>query len=85
MLIAGVPVENHAVALLEQRLPEPLARRLRMSRLMGTNVLGLTAKHRETLLAALEDPPHGLEELRDVLRSESERRTDDGLVRQRNT
>lgn len=68
MLIAGVTVEDHAVALLEQRLPEALARRLRMARLMRSNVLGLTTSHRKTLLAALEDdPPHGLEELRVAL------------------
>jgi hypothetical protein len=68
MVIAGVTVEDHAVALLEQRLPEALARRVRMARLMRSNILGLTPPHRDALLAALEDdPPHGLEELRAAL------------------
>ena len=58
-------LEDHAVALLEERLPEGLARRVRMARLMRSNVLGRTTPHRDALLAALEDdPPHGLEELR---------------------
>ena len=68
MVIAGITVEDHAVALLEPRLPDALARRVRIARLMHSNVLGLTPPHRDAFLAALkDDPPRGLEELRAAL------------------
>jgi len=42
-------------------------------------VLGLSIEERETILAVLDDPPAGLEELRGVLLNEVEWRRREGL------
>ena len=59
---------------------DPAGDRLRRALDNDTRTLGLEIDEREAILAALEDPPTGLEELRATLLHEHVGRQRDGLV-----
>ena len=64
----GVPIRDEAVLELARLVDDPaLADRLETAYGRETKVLALTIPERSTILAALEDPPADLAELRGVL------------------
>ena len=67
MLIGGVPVDERLSRRLAEVVPPSVARRLDTALLHRAAVLGLTAAERHAILAALENPPSGLENLRATL------------------
>ena len=67
MLFGGVPVEERLLRQLLQVVPPIVARRLETALFYRAAVLGLTAPERRAILAALENPPAGLENLRATL------------------
>jgi hypothetical protein len=73
MMLAGVPVLADAVANLVETIratgADELADRLEQA-LEDDKLLALTIEERAIILAALEDPPDGLTELRAVLLNE---------------
>ena len=78
---AGIPVRRKLVEWLADRVgDDPAGERLRRALDNDTRILGLEIVEREQILAALEDPPVGLEELRGVLLPEHVGRVRDGLV-----
>ena len=81
MQLAGVPVRDQAVLELARLVDDPdLADRLETAYGRETKVLALTIPERETILAALEDAPADLAELRGVLLEEHVGRVRDGMV-----
>jgi hypothetical protein len=81
MTLAGVPVRRERVEWIADRLKdEPAGDRLQRALDNETRILGLEIVEREQILAALDDPPAGLEELRAVLIEEHVGRKRDGLV-----
>ena len=74
MMLAGVPVLADAVAELADTVratgADALADRLEVALADGVALLALTIDERAIILAALEDPPDGLAELRAVLLNE---------------
>ena len=81
-MLAGVPVSDAATAELATmvRAQAPtLADRLGQALADDTKLLALTIDERAVILAALEDPPDGLAELRGVLVNEHEWRQRQGL------
>jgi hypothetical protein len=67
VLFGGVPVEERRLRQLLQVVPPIVARRLETALFYRAAVLGLTAPERRAILAALENPPAGLENLRATL------------------
>jgi hypothetical protein len=78
MLVGGVPVDERLLRELARVVPPTLARRLDTALTYRAKVLGLTIAERKAILAALEDPPAGLEELRAALLREQEGRRPEG-------
>jgi hypothetical protein len=68
MQLAGIPIRDDAVRELARLVDDPdLADKLETAYSRETKVLALTISDRETILAALEDAPRDLAELRGVL------------------
>ena len=67
MLVGGVPVDERLLRELARVVPPTLGRRMDTALFYRAKVLGLTVDERKAILAALEDPPAGLEELRALL------------------
>lgn len=57
-----------------------LAQKLEQCLTLGTKIVGLSITDRESMLRALDDPPHGLAQLHGVLLREHEWRVREGLV-----
>jgi N-acetylglutamate synthase-like GNAT family acetyltransferase len=83
MMLAGLPVPADDVAELAHLVRTAGADDLadRLERALGDDVklLALTLDERAVLLAALEDPPPGLAELRAVLLNDHQWRRGEGL------
>ena len=79
MLVGGVPVDERLIGQLARVVPTTLARRLDSALFFRSKVLGLTVAERREILAALEAPPAGLEELRAVLLQEDVWRRSGGM------
>jgi hypothetical protein len=71
MLVSGVAVDERLLRRLSEVVPPKIARRLDTALFYRAAVLGLTVDERKAILAALEKPPAGLEDLRDVLLQEA--------------
>ena len=67
MLVSGVAVDERLLRQLAGVVPPKLARRLDTALFYRAAVLGLTVDERKAILAALETPPAGLEDLRAIL------------------
>ena len=68
MMLAGIPVRDEAVLELARLVDDPdLARSSTPNYSRGTKVLRSPSPNATTILAALEDPPAELAELRGVL------------------
>ena len=68
VFVAGIPVREEAILELSRLVDDPdLATKLDENYSRGTKVLALTIAERSTILAALEDAPASLAELRGVL------------------
>ena len=81
VFVAGIPVRDEAILDLARLVDDPdLAAKLDENYSRGTKVLALTIPERTTILAALEDAPADLTELRGVLLEEHVGRVRDGLV-----
>jgi len=84
MMLAGIPVADKDVLELARLLREAgfedVAERLEDAYDSEVTVLALTVPEREAILRALDDPPEGLAELRDVLLLEHESRKREGLI-----
>jgi hypothetical protein len=81
MMPAGIPVPDELVLELARLVDdEELASALEDAYRREVRVLGLSIPERETIIAALEDPPPGLEELRAVLLREHAWRVRERLV-----
>jgi hypothetical protein len=80
MHLAGIPVRDQAILDLARLVDDPLlADKLESAHGREVKVLGLEISERMTILAALEDPPPDLAELRGVLLRELEWRRAEGL------
>ena len=79
MLVGGVPIDDRLLRELARIVPRTLARRVDTALLYRAKVLGLTIAEKETILAALEDAPADLTELRDALLREVEWRRAESL------
>ena len=78
--LAGVPVRDEAVSALARLVDDlALATKLEDAYRRGVKILALEISERETIIAALEDPPPGREELRAVLLQEHGWRRAEGL------
>jgi hypothetical protein len=71
MLVSGVAVDERLLRRLSEVVPPKIARRLDTALFYRAAVLGLTVDERKAILAALEKPPAGLEDLRDALLQEA--------------
>ena len=80
MMLAGVPVRNEIVEVLANLVHEPTATLLHAALDRKTAIVALTIEDRERILRALDDPPHGLAELRGVLQSEHEWRVRESFM-----
>jgi hypothetical protein len=68
VFVAGIPVRDEAILELARLVDDPeLATKLDDNYSRETKMLALTIPERSTILAALEDPPAELAELRGVL------------------
>ena len=83
MMLAGVPVSEAATTELATMVrsagADDLADRLAQALAEDVKLLALTVEERIVILAALEDPPDGLAELRAVLLNEFQWRQREGL------
>ena len=79
MLVGGVPIDDRLLRELARIVPPTLARRVDTALLYRAKVLRITVAEREIILAALEDAPADLAELRGVLLRELEWRRPEGL------
>ena len=78
--LAGVPVQDDLILELARMVDDDaLATKLETAFGRMTRVLALTIPERETILAAMEDVPVGLEELHGVLLREAQWRRAEGL------
>ncbi len=78
--LAGVPIQDDLILELARMVDDDaLATKLETAFGRMTRVLALTIPERETILAAMEDVPVGLEELHGVLLRESQWRRAEGL------
>jgi len=81
VFLAGVPVTDRLVLKIAHLVDdEQLETKLRSALARDVRVLALEIPERETILAALDDPPDGLAELRGVLLSERDWRQREGLT-----
>lgn len=81
MYLAGVPVRDQAILDLARLVDDPLlAAKLEGAYGRGAKILALEIPERETIFAALDDPPADLAELRGVLLRELEWRRAEGLA-----
>lgn len=83
-MLAGVPVSDAATAELATMVgaqAPTLADRLDQALADGVSLLALTIDERAIILAALEDPPEGLGEVRAVLLNELSRDDGQGSIR----
>jgi hypothetical protein len=67
VLLGGVNVDDRLIPELARIVPRPLARKLQTASFYRSSVVGLTIDEREAILAALENPPDSLGDLRDEL------------------
>lgn len=68
MLLGGVWVEDGIVLRLAESLQDRgLSRKLRMAFTLRSSVVNLTVAERHAILAILNDPPAGLDGLREVI------------------
>ena len=67
MWVSGVAVDERLLKQLSEVVSPTLARRLDTALFYRAAVLGLTFDERKAILAALETPPAGLEDLRAIL------------------
>jgi len=67
VLVSGVAVDERLLKQLSEVVPLKVSRRLDTALLYRAAVLGLTVDERRAILAALEKPPAGLEDLREIL------------------
>ena len=80
MFVACIRLRDEAVLELARLVDDPvLATKLEEAHNRDVRVLGLTIPERETILAALDDPPTELAELRAVLLGEHVARKQTGL------
>ena len=81
MFLAGLPIPDRLVLELAQLVDDDqdLAMKLRSALARDVKVLALDKDERETILAALDDAPPGLGELRATLRQEHTWRQREGL------
>jgi hypothetical protein len=79
VLVGGVPVDERLLRRLAEVVPPAVARRLDMALLYRAAVLGLTRSERRAIVAALENPPSGLENLRATLVQDPSWRQPEGL------
>ena len=81
IFLAGIPLRDDALLELARLVDDPaLAEKLETAYGRGVRILALEISERETILAALEDLPADLAELRGVLLEEHIGRVRDGLV-----
>ena len=82
-MLAGVPVSAESVAelagIVRAHGGDELADRLERALRDEVKLLGLEIDERAIILAALDDPPDGLSELRGVLMNEHQWRRREGL------
>ena len=84
--LAGVPIRDELVLDLARLVEDDeLGARLETAYGRVTKVPALTIPGRQTIIAALDDAPPGLDELRGVLLREHVGRVRDGLVWRRGT
>ena len=75
VFLAGVPVRSDLVLELATLVKDPqLADKLERGVTRDVIVIGLNDDERTSVLKALADPPHGLEEVRETLLAEQSRR-----------
>lgn len=68
MLLAGVTVEDSLILRLAAAVDDfGLARKLKLAHTLRSQVLNLTIAERQRILAVVEDPRSGLEDLRELL------------------
>ena len=80
MMLAGLPVPADAVAaLVRDAGADDLADRLERALADDVKLLALTLDERAVMLAALEDPPQELAELRAVLLADHQWRRREGI------
>ena len=80
VFVAGIPLRGELILELARLVDnEQPAGRLEGAYGRKVKVLGLSIEERETILAVLDDPPAGLEELRGVLLHEVEWQKREGL------
>jgi hypothetical protein len=80
VLLCGVPVEDRRVLQIAGLVGQRLGSKLVTAYRLRHGVVALSAEEREELLAALDDPPAGLAELRAALLAEHVGRVRDGLA-----
>ena len=81
IFLAGIPLRDDALLELARLVDDPaLAEKLETAYGRGVRILALEISERETILAALEDRPADLTELRGVLLEEHVGLVRDGLV-----
>ena len=79
MLVGGVPVDERLLRRLAEVVPPEVARRLDGALFSRAAVVSLTGSERRAILAALENPPSGLENLRATLVQDPSWRQPEGL------
>ena len=67
VLLGGVNVDDRLIPELARIVPSALARKLQTASFYRSSVVGLTIDERDAILAALENPPESLGDLRDAL------------------
>ena len=67
MLLGGVEVENRLIRELSGIVERPLGNKLERALFYRAKVMGLTGDEREAVLAALENAPDELQNIRDLL------------------
>jgi hypothetical protein len=81
VMLAGIPVNDDLVLELARMVDDDeLAERLEDAYRRGVKILALDFRDRDSIIAALDDPPAGLAELRGVLLREREWRVREGLT-----
>ena len=81
VVLAGIPVRREHVAWIANELDnDPTAARLREALERDVRILGVEITERESILAALDDPPEGLTEQRATLHQEHVGRKRHGMA-----
>ena len=79
--LAGIPIRDQAVLELAPLVDDPdLGAKLESAYSRGARILALEIHEHETILAALDDPPAGVAELRGVLLRELTTLRSEGIV-----